>query len=58
LGLEVVRYWNDDVLLHTDEVMEDLLSRLLAPHPDPLPAHGERESIARQRAHRRARHRP
>jgi len=45
LGLNVVRYWNDDVLLRIDEVLEHLLSRILTPHPSPLPASGEREDI-------------
>ncbi|MFO1399371.1 MAG: endonuclease domain-containing protein [Burkholderiales bacterium] len=43
LGFEVRRYWNDDVLLRTHTVVADILSALGAPHPDPLPASGERE---------------
>ena len=46
VGLRVARYWNDDVLLRTDEVLEDLVGRLnsvVVPLPSPLPA-GERES--------------
>ena len=58
MGLLVIRFWNDDVLLRTEEVLEDILRTLEAPHPDPLPAHGERECIAGHRAYRRARHRP
>ena len=43
-GLAVLRYWNDDVLLHTERVLEDVMAHLInAPHPDPLPARGERE---------------
>jgi len=42
LGLTIVRYWNDDILLRTDEILADLSMRLVAPHPDPLPAGGER----------------
>jgi hypothetical protein len=38
----VVRYWDDDVLLRIDDVLEHLMSRPI-PHPDPLPACGERE---------------
>lgn len=49
-GWRVLRYWNDDVLLRTESVLEDILRALeqgAAPHPSPLPmqtAHGERES--------------
>jgi len=43
LGFRVLRYWNDDVLLRTDAVLEHLMSALFAPHPSPLPARGERE---------------
>ena len=43
LGLQVLRYWDDDVLLRVDRVLESLLSRLPTPHPNPLPASGERE---------------
>jgi adenine-specific DNA-methyltransferase len=43
LGLKVVRYWDDDVLLHMDEVLQHLSSFMTAPHPNPLPASGERE---------------
>ena len=28
VGYHVVRYWDDDVPLRTDEVLEDLLSRI------------------------------
>ncbi len=50
MGMIVVRYWNDDVLMSIDRVLEDILRSLTAPHPDPLPAHGERERMARARA--------
>ena len=43
LGFRVLRYWNDDVLLRTDAVLQDLVTVLTAPHPSPLPARGERE---------------
>jgi very-short-patch-repair endonuclease len=58
MGMIVIRFWNHDELLRTEAVLEDILRTLEAPHPDPLPARGERERIARHRAHRRARHRP
>jgi len=36
-GIEVVRYWNHDVLLKTEEVLEDLLQHLaLKVRPSPL----------------------
>ena len=36
-GIEVVRYWNHDVLLRTEAVLEDLLEHLsLKPCPSPL----------------------
>ena len=53
MGMIVLRYWNDDVLVRTERVLADLFVTLAAPHPDPLPAHGERERMARARAHRR-----
>ena len=48
-GYVVRRYWNDDVLVNVDSVLEDILMHLsppvaATPHPDPLPARGERES--------------
>jgi very-short-patch-repair endonuclease len=48
-GYGVARYWNDDVVLRMEAVLEDILMRLTplacaAPHPNPLPASGERES--------------
>ena len=43
MGLKVVRYWNDDVLVRTDDVLRDIWAHLAAPHPSPLPACGERE---------------
>ena len=46
-GMAVLRYWNDDVLLHIDAVLAHILAGLVtphrAPHPNPLPASGERE---------------
>ena len=48
LGLSLFRYWNDDVLARTEAVLQDILVRLTAPHPNPLPASGERESSSRR----------
>jgi very-short-patch-repair endonuclease len=42
-GYEVVRFWDNDVLLTTDSVLEKILEYLRAPHPSPLPASGARE---------------
>ena len=44
LGFTVIRFWNDQVLRETDAVLEQIRSHLkAAPHPNPLPARGERE---------------
>jgi very-short-patch-repair endonuclease len=47
-GYRVVRFWNDDALLRIESVLESILSHLASmsttPHPNPLPASGERES--------------
>ena len=41
LGYRVLRFWNDDVLLHTDAVLEVVIKALEAhPHPRPSPASG------------------
>src|SRR5690606_19804846 len=56
-GYNVLRYWNDDVLADIDSVLENILMHLsapvtAAPHPNPLPASGERERHAgRSREH-------
>jgi adenine-specific DNA-methyltransferase len=46
-GLRVLRFWNDDVLARTDEVLEAIFSALHSPLPAlravPLPARGERQ---------------
>ncbi|MEO8752452.1 MAG: endonuclease domain-containing protein [Casimicrobiaceae bacterium] len=49
IGYTVLRYWGDDTLLRTDGVLEDILMHLAladsaSPHPNPLPACGEREA--------------
>jgi len=50
LGWTMLRYWDDEVLTQTDRVLEDIVLWLeRAPHPDPLPARGEREPDHRQR---------
>ncbi len=46
VGFQVMRFWNDDVLMKTDDVLEEILRVLegsddLHPHPSPLP-HRER----------------
>jgi very-short-patch-repair endonuclease len=52
LGYRVLRFWNNDVLIRTDAVLEMLLReiqmwppphRSIPPHPNPLPLKGERE---------------
>ena len=47
-GYSVRRYWNDEVMADINCVLEDILMHLsapvaAAPHPNPLPACGERE---------------
>jgi len=45
-GYEVLRFWNNDVMQNLDGVLETISNALLvegAPHPDPLPACGQRE---------------
>ena len=43
LGWTVLRYWDDNVLMQTAEVLEDILRWLeRSPHPGPLPARGDR----------------
>lgn len=43
-GLTVLRYWNNDVMTNMASVLESLRLHIeTAPHPDPLPASGERE---------------
>ena len=47
MGYRVLRFWNDDVLLNTESVLEVVMETLAsaAPHPNPLPA-GERGKCA------------
>ena len=44
LGYRVLRFWNNDVLMNTEAVLEVILEAVAraAPHPNPLPG-GERE---------------
>jgi adenine-specific DNA-methyltransferase len=48
-GFRVLRFWNDDVLLRTDAVQEQILEALTqgSPHPGPLPQAGEGEEPRR-----------
>ena len=42
-GIRVIRFWDDDVLKHTDAVAEAIYDACCAnPHPDPLPDYRER----------------
>ena len=41
-GFRVLRFWNDDILLRSNVVLEAILAALPAPHPNPLPAGRER----------------
>jgi very-short-patch-repair endonuclease len=48
IGFTVLRYWDDDALLRTEDVLENILMHMLeskcaSPHRNPLPASGERE---------------
>ena len=51
LGYRVIRFWNDDVLIHSGAVLEEILTALkeVPPHPGPLPP-GERERSAARAA--------
>ena len=42
-GFRVLRFWDNDVLLRTDSVMQTIFDALTAPHPNPLPVSGARE---------------
>ena len=40
----MLRFWDNDVLLEADDVLEAILNAVNGtPHPNPLPARGERE---------------
>lgn len=34
---EVIRFWNDEVLKQLDSVLDVIYSKLVDPHPNPLP---------------------
>ena len=40
-GYRVLRFWDNDALLRTDEVLAKILDSLMPPHPSPLPQAGE-----------------
>ncbi len=40
-GYRVLRFWDNDALLRTDEVLARILEFLGDPHPNPLPQAGE-----------------
>ena len=44
-GFRVMRFWNDEVLRRTEDVLESIFAALrqACPHPDPLPQAGEGE---------------
>ncbi|GAB1406427.1 DUF559 domain-containing protein [Thermomonas brevis] len=42
-GYRVLRYWNDDVLLRTQDVLEDILRHAKSTPPQPSPSLRERE---------------
>ncbi|HEX4407444.1 MAG TPA: endonuclease domain-containing protein [Xanthobacteraceae bacterium] len=47
---QVLRFWNNDVLGNVEGVLESILAAANArtpPHPNPLPASGERETPSR-----------
>ncbi len=51
MGMIVLRYWNDDVLARTDQVLADILATLNAPHPNPLPGPGRGDVGAAREGH-------
>ena len=48
-GFRVLRFWNNDVLMHTSTVLEQILDACQHPHPHPLPQAGEGEGVKRPR---------
>ena len=40
LGYKVIRFWNHEVLLYIDDVLEDIYQHLMSPSPQPSPASG------------------
>ena len=45
LGYRVLRYWNDDVLLRTGDVLDDILRHAKSTPPQPSPSLREREGV-------------
>ena len=45
LGYRVLRYWNDDVLLRTGGVLDDILRHAKSTPPQPSPSLREREGV-------------
>jgi very-short-patch-repair endonuclease len=43
IGFQVLRYWNDDVLLRTETVLDDVLRNINSTPPQPSPSLRERE---------------
>jgi very-short-patch-repair endonuclease len=43
LGYRVLRYWNDDALLRTEDVLDDILRHANSTPPQPSPSLRERE---------------
>lgn len=45
-GWRVLRFWDDDVLLRMDDVLDVIVGALAnVPHPGPLPASGARKRM-------------
>lgn len=44
-GHRVMRFWDNDVLLNTENVMLAIYDALVAPHPNPLPASPRGEGV-------------
>lgn len=44
-GYRVLRYWNDDVLSRTEEVLEDILRHMESTPPQLSPSLREREGV-------------
>jgi very-short-patch-repair endonuclease len=51
-GYSVLRFWNNQVFINLEGVLESIRDALLAPHPDPLPR-GEREDGSSWSRHER-----
>lgn len=45
IGYRVLRYWNDDVLLRIEDVLEDILRQMNSTPPQPSPSLREREGV-------------